>query len=81
MLTFFFLPSILASFVAACMAGFNVTLPLFSLSRTDTIKLASINIHRGIKSLLLDHAINQILAGAVTLRCTLKHNESIRPSS
>jgi hypothetical protein len=55
------------------------TLQLFSISRTDIIKLATVNTYRSIKSLLFDHGINQIYAGAVTSRSMLKHNESIRP--
>jgi hypothetical protein len=55
------------------------TLHLFSISRTDIIKLATVNTYRSIKSVLFDHGINQIYAGAVTSRSMLKHNESIRP--
>ena len=55
------------------------TLQLSSISRTDIIKLATVNTYRSIKSLLFDHGINQIYAGAVTSRSMLEHNESIRP--
>jgi hypothetical protein len=52
---------------------------LFLISRTDIIKLVTVNTYWSIESLLFDHGINQIYAGAVTSRSILKHNESIRP--
>jgi hypothetical protein len=75
-------PSSLPSFGAACMAGFNVTFPLLSLSSTDTIKLADVDTHRLIEFPLFGHAINQIPtshAGAVTCKAQ-RVNSAIKTS-